>query len=138
LQTTAGQQEASTYFIGYSDDGNIGGETDAACTLLMQYQARGGDCGILPNMEKTFVMLGAKENNDEVERAIGMYQELGVSGAHILIHPANGGRKDDYGVIYLGVPIGTDEFIRLTLAAKLEGYRAEATTLMAIHDLQNK
>lgn len=139
LQETAGMDiERPAYFNAYSDDGNIGADTNKACELVQQYQTDGLACGVLPNLAKTFVLLGRKDNVEEVERAIVQYQLLGVSADKIRIHPANGGKEEDYGVKYLGVPIGSDKFIIEWMKAKKRTYKAEIKALLEVVNPQHK
>lgn len=138
LQLSCSNFDTPAYFVGYSDDGNTSGETKNTCSIIDQYQAEGPACGAIPNIQKTHVLLGEKANEEEVQECIEMYTERGVLRDNICIHPVNGGDIGLYGKTYLGVPIGTDEFITLWLEKKFTKYEEELEALKLVENPQHK
>lgn len=138
LQETAREAPDPAYFNGYSDDGNTGATTETACAMLAQYQTEGPTCGVTPNISKTFVLLGVNGSEEEVDTAINMYTTLGVRREKIRVHPANGGDVEEYGTEHLGVPVGSDEYIKRWLDAKLAVYTEEVEKLMEVENPQHK
>ena len=62
---------------------------------------------------KTEVLLGKCADQAELERRISNYHETnGIPRENIKIHPDNGGDPLLYGYVYLGGPIGSEQFKR--------------------------
>jgi hypothetical protein len=138
LQQKANEADNPAYFIAYSDDGNIGAETETACALLKQYQTNGPLCGVVPNTDKGLILLGEKDNAVEIDSAISQYVALGISRTQILVHPTNGGDPLLYGGRYLGVPIGSDEYVTQYMVTHLEKYKEEVKLLIEVENPQHK
>jgi hypothetical protein len=105
--------------------------------LIGQYTREGVACGVIPNLDKCVVLLGVKEEN-ELAGCIKQYTDIGIPVEQILVHPSNNGDPLKYGTRHLGVPIGSDEYIKQWLVVQLEKYEIEANSLMEVANPQNK
>ena len=137
LQSTAFEADEPAFFIAYADDPSGGGTTPSCVELIEQYIQEGPACGTFMNTTKTVILMG-KKDNDELQHCIDQYLSLDIPRDQILVHPDNGGDPLLYGTKYLGVPIGSDEFIRNHLAGHLAKYEQEAEMLMKVEKPQQR
>ena len=88
------------------------------------YEQAGRACGLHVNFaaNKTVVLLG-KCDQAELQGKIALYTETcNIPEANIMIHPDNGGDPLLYGYMYLGIPVGSDEYKKRQLRILLDDF----------------
>ena len=69
------------------------------------------------------MLLGKCADQAEMERRISNYHETnGIPRENIRIHPDNGGDPLAYGYVYLGIPVGSEQFRRHQLRALIDAF----------------
>ena len=81
----------------------------------LEIQQEATNKGVHLQMKKQVIQLGVMTSAREANQAKNEFIELGIPEEQILIHPRNGGRKELYGTITMGIPVGTPEFVRIEL-----------------------
>ena len=89
------------------------------------YLQAGQECGLKVNFarNKTEVLLGKCVDQAEMERRISNYHETNdIPRENIKIHPDNGGDPLLYGYVYLGIPVGSEQFRRHQLRTLIDDF----------------
>ena len=113
-----------SFFGAYSDDSAISSNTEGCCEAFLMYEQAGRACGLHVNFaaNKTVVLLG-KCDQAELQGKIALYTETcNIPEANIMIHPDNGGDPLLYGYMYLGIPVGSDEYKKRQLRILLDDF----------------
>jgi len=116
---------------------------EATLRVFAILKARGPEFGYIIKWEKAQYLLGKCESRANAESKKTELIEAGFLAHNVLIHPDNIDQPSPldlqaYGVTVLGGFIGSDEFIRHKLAAKLTATRAECDALIKLPDLQSR
>jgi hypothetical protein len=99
----------NAFFGAFLDDSVISAAHEDAITGFDIFRADGPKHGLDINYapNKTVVLLGRCDNEEEMRRRILAYTERGIPLTNIKVHPDNGGAEEDYGYVHLGVPVGS-------------------------------
>lgn len=129
------------FFVAFSDDSAISADHDPCVEAFMEYLEAGKECGLKVNfaINKTVVLLGKCADEGEVEQRIANFNDIvNIPRANIRIHPDNGGDPLQYGYVYLGIPIGSDEFKKLHLRKMIDEYIDDCKCDSAVKSPQEK
>jgi hypothetical protein len=142
VKTTFGEDSIAhiKFFI---DDGNFMAPHEIMKSIIKLLQDSHHEFGYKLKMDKGCYLLGKCTTNEEAaDRVRTLVDTIGFSPEIIKVHPDNCAVADQevarrsYGTKMLGTYIGTDEYIKFNLQAKLEKLRAEAKLLIAFPDVQ--
>ena len=135
------ENKENSIFGAYSDDSFIGAKHEDAVNSFNWLQNNVADYDLRLNLgpNKTTVLIGKCENNEELQQRIATYRDtLHLDPANIKIHPDNGGLNESYGYIHLGIPVGSDSFCRNELSRLVNQYIQSAECDNEIDNLQQK
>eukprot|EP01032_Pedospumella_encystans_P018145 gene18145-20665_t len=127
----------------YIDDGNLVATFEATLRVFHILKERGPEFGYHIKWPAAKYLMGKCATQEEANARKLQLIEVGFKADNVLIHPDNLNNPTEidmksYGVTVLGAFIGSDEYIKQQLSAKLEETRVECEALIAISDLQSR
>lgn len=128
-------------FLGaYMDDVAISASTPNAVRAFQILQEETSRVGENINFDKgkTEVMLGMKQNDEEVRRAVERYTVAGFPLENIQIHPGNGGDPRAYGYSHLGIARGSKRFQEAEYTSSLYKIESQAEKLSGLEHAQDQ
>ena len=135
------ENKENSFFGAYSDDSLIGAKHEDAVASFTWLQENIAQFDLRLNLgpNKTTVLVGKCESEEEVQRRVNTYRDvLHVDPANIKLHPDNGGSVESYGYIHLGIPVGTDSFCRGELTRLVNQYIQETQCDNEVDSLHQK
>ena len=128
-------------FKAYLDDASISGEAANVASSIRVMVENGPRYGYVINPRKSRVLLASGLSEEEKRARIVAYsaafgisvEECQRSGIFI---SAEEGKLADYGIVLLGNPLGSKEFIRRWLNLKMAELRKEAEEIVSFPDAQ--
>eukprot|EP01032_Pedospumella_encystans_P021705 gene21705-24612_t len=127
----------------FVDDGNIVATYAATLRVFQILKDRGPEFGYHIKWTAAKYLMGKCDTREEANRRKEELIEVGFLEHNILVHPDNIDQPTNealqqYGVTVLGGFIGSDEYIKAQLAAKLEETREDCEALIKLSDLQQR
>ena len=124
----------------FADDGIAKARMAKILKILAAYGALGQKYGVKLSLTKTVIMLPPIMDPEELQRTIQAYLDVGLVKEKVLIHPFSYevgsseylAAKAKYGVKYLGVFIGSAEFVLNKLRDKIKELELMALRLRSV------
>jgi hypothetical protein len=91
------------------------------------------------NLTKSKIYLSKYETIDEITRIKNAYRSIGFEDCNIFTHPENmilldsPDSRDTFGLVVLGTPVGTEEFIKSSLKEKLSKIENDLSSLLSFN-----
>jgi hypothetical protein len=132
----------STFYV---DDTTIRGPSGEVQSSILAMKDIGPTAGLHLNPLKSIVLIGRKESLEAARAAADQYVEILGGRPRIALHPDNyedalekAQAAKEYGMVHLGVPVGTPEYIQTWLAHRIDALHHEADKLKQLPGTQLK
>jgi len=121
----------------FADDGNTAATFEKMLEVIQVVKTEGPKVGYHIKFSKGTYLLGKCDTREEAESRKRQLIQQGFHEETVVLHPANAPETSHlYGCKMVGSWIGTDEYIKSQLQAKLQKLKTEADVIKAFPDPQ--
>jgi hypothetical protein len=119
------------------DDTLLAVRNEAIEEVLQKEEVIRGKYGIIPNRSKSKILCNQDMDEELIQT---LTEKYGYADVNIMRHPnsQNGVNEVDYGIMYVGSPLGTEEYIQCMLSKWLEELKIDIVKIMKITNTQVK
>ena len=149
------QKAIYSFCAAYVDDFSAVAMFEKAMLMLQHIIAEGPKIGLIVNLQKSVILMGARDNDDTANEQRNAFIGMGLKSENVILHSDNAASLVDatttrrgkkltaqqlsevsskqkliYGYQCLGVPVGTTEYISHWLSQKLQELNEEKDKFM--------